>query len=165
MAMCYLDGMQWKPMGKGCNRNPHSAFSFLANMVYQRKTSLQSMLACESIKEVTRLLEVSATPYWQMRSHFGAESKRLLSDGPSEAFCRSESTFLEMITLVPLQYLFTIQQFVHPLYTFSDTCHYRILCLLLLVTKAQIHPVGLYLMTLNKLYPSREPHRRRGSND
>ena len=67
--------MQWKPMGKGCNRNPHSAFSFLANMVYQRKTSLQSMLACESIKEVTRLLEVSATPYWQMRSHFGAESK------------------------------------------------------------------------------------------
>lgn len=67
--------MQWKPMGKGCNRNPHSAFSFLANMVYQRKTSLQSMLACESIKEVTRLLEVSATPYWQMCSHFGAESK------------------------------------------------------------------------------------------
>ena len=70
-----LDGMQWKPMGKGCNRNPHSAFSFLANMVYQRRTSLQSMLACETAKEVTSLLEVSATPYWQMRSHFGAECK------------------------------------------------------------------------------------------
>ena len=70
-----LDGMQWKPMGKGCNRNPHPAFSFLANMVYQRKTSLQSMLACETAKEVTSLLEMSATPYWQMRSHFGAESK------------------------------------------------------------------------------------------
>ena len=41
-----LDGKQWKPMGKGCNRNPHPAFSFLANMYYQRKTSLQSMLAC-----------------------------------------------------------------------------------------------------------------------
>ena len=70
-----LDGMQWKPMGRGCNRNPHPAFSFLANMVYQRKTSLQSMLACETAKEVTSLLEVAATPYWQMRSHFGAESK------------------------------------------------------------------------------------------
>ena len=70
-----LDGKQWKPMGKGCNRNPHSAFSFLANMVYQRKTSLQSMLACESAKEVASLLEVSATPYWQMRSYFGAECK------------------------------------------------------------------------------------------
>ena len=70
-----LDGRQWKPMGKGCNRYPHPAFSFLANMVYQRKTSLQSMLASETAKEVTSLLEVSATPYWQMRSHFGAECK------------------------------------------------------------------------------------------
>ena len=67
-------------MGKGCNRNPHSAFSFLANMCYQRKTSLQIMLACKSIKEVTRLFEVSATPYWQMRSHFGAESKTCLQN-------------------------------------------------------------------------------------
>ena len=70
-----LDGRQWKPMGKGCNRNPHPAFSFLANMVCQRKTSLQTMLACETAKEVTSLLQVSATPYWQMRSHFGAECK------------------------------------------------------------------------------------------
>ncbi|MCR5473247.1 MAG: DUF2851 family protein [Prevotella sp.] len=70
-----LDGKQWKPMGKGSNRYPHSAFSFLANMYYQRKTSLQSMLACETAKEVTSLLNVSATPYWQTRSHFGAECK------------------------------------------------------------------------------------------
>ena len=70
-----LDGKQWKPMGKGGNRNPHPAFSFLANMVYQRKTSLQTMLACETAKEVTSLLQVSATLYWQMRSHFGAERK------------------------------------------------------------------------------------------
>ena len=70
-----LDGKQWKPMGKGSNRNPHQAFSFLANMYYQRKTSLQSMLACETAKEVTSLLNVSATPYWQTRSHFGAMSK------------------------------------------------------------------------------------------
>ena len=70
-----LDGKQWKPMGKGSNRNPHQAFSFLANMYYQRKTSLQSMLACETAKKVTSLLNVSATPYWQIRSHFGAECK------------------------------------------------------------------------------------------
>ena len=70
-----LDGKQWKPMGKGSNRNPHQAFSFLANMYYQRKTSLQSMLACETAKEVTSLLNVSATPYWQLRNHFGAECK------------------------------------------------------------------------------------------
>ena len=84
-----LDGRQWKPMGKGCNRYPHPAFSFLANMVYQRKTSLQSMLASETAKEVTSLLEVSATPYWQMRSHFGAECKtcaKRLSRG-NEVYC------------------------------------------------------------------------------
>lgn len=44
-------------------------------MCYQRKTSLQSMLVCKTIKEITYLLEVSVTPYRQMRSHFGAESK------------------------------------------------------------------------------------------
>ena len=70
-----LDGRQWKPMGKGSNRNPHPAFTFLANMCYQRKTPLQTMLACETAKEVTNLLQVSATPYWKMRSHFGAECK------------------------------------------------------------------------------------------
>ena len=70
-----LDGKQWKPMRKGSSRNPHQAFSFLVNMYYQRKTSLQSMLACETAKEVTSLLNVSATPYWQTRSHFGAECK------------------------------------------------------------------------------------------
>lgn len=70
-----LDGKQWKPMGKGSNRYPHPAFSFLANMYYQRKTSLQSMLACETAKEVTSLLNVSATPYWQPHSHFGVTGK------------------------------------------------------------------------------------------
>ena len=70
-----LDGKQWKPMGKGSNRTPHLAFVFLANMYYLRKTSLQSMLACETAKEVTNLLNVSATPYWQTHYHFGAMSK------------------------------------------------------------------------------------------
>ncbi|MBQ6482276.1 MAG: DUF2851 family protein, partial [Anaerolineaceae bacterium] len=69
-----LDGKQWKLMGKGCNRTPHLAFVFLANMCYQRKTSLQDMLKCESIKEVQNLLKVSVTPYWQIHYHFGAVS-------------------------------------------------------------------------------------------
>lgn len=70
-----LDGKQWKPMGKGCNRNPHPAFSFLANMYYQRKTSLHAMLKCETMTEVRNLLKVSATLYWQTHNHFGAECK------------------------------------------------------------------------------------------
>ena len=70
-----LDGKQWKPMGKGCNRTPHLAFVFLANMCYQRKTSLQDMLKCESMKEVQNLLKVSVTPYWQTHYHFGAVSR------------------------------------------------------------------------------------------
>ena len=60
--------------GKGCNRTPHLAFVFLANMCYQRKTSLQDMLKCESMKEVQNLLKVSVTPYWQTHYHFGAVS-------------------------------------------------------------------------------------------
>ena len=70
-----LDGKQWKPMGKGINRNPHPAFSFLANMYYQSKTSLHTTLKCETMTEVRNLLKVSATPYWQTHNHFGAECK------------------------------------------------------------------------------------------
>ncbi len=70
-----LDGKQWQPMGNGRNRTPHLAFSFLANMYYLRKTSLHAMLKCETMTEVRNLLKVSATPYWQTRSHFGAECK------------------------------------------------------------------------------------------
>ena len=43
-----LDGKQWKPMGKGCNRNPHPAFSFLANMVYQRVGSVRHTLLADA---------------------------------------------------------------------------------------------------------------------
>jgi hypothetical protein len=43
-------------------------------MCYQRKTSLQDMLKCESMKEVQNLLKVSVTPYWQTHYHFGAVS-------------------------------------------------------------------------------------------
>ena len=68
-----LDGKQWKPMGNGRNRTPHLTFSFLANMYYQCKTSLHTMLKCETLKEVHNLLKVFATPYWQRHSHFGAE--------------------------------------------------------------------------------------------
>ena len=70
-----LDGKQWKPMGKGNNRNPHPVFSFLSNMYYQCKTSLYAMLKCETMTEVRNLLKVSATPYWQTHNHFGAECK------------------------------------------------------------------------------------------
>ena len=70
-----LDGKQWKPMRKGSSRNPHQAFSFLVNMYYQRKTSLHTMLKCETLKEVRNLLKVNATPYWQTHNHFGATTR------------------------------------------------------------------------------------------
>lgn len=79
-----LDGRQWQPMGNGRNRTPHLAFSFLAKMCYQRKTSLHSMLKCETLKEVRNLLKVSATPYWQMHTHFGAMIKTSVSQLSAE---------------------------------------------------------------------------------
>ena len=52
-----LDGMLWKPMGKGCNRNPHSAFSFLANMVYRQGGD-------EPVGSVRHTLLADAQPLW-----------------------------------------------------------------------------------------------------
>lgn len=70
-----LDGKKWQPMGNGRNRTPHLAFSFLANMYYQRKTALHTMLTCDTLKEVRNLLKVNATPYWQTHNHFGATTR------------------------------------------------------------------------------------------
>ena len=52
------------------------ALSWLANMYYQRKTSLQTMLGCKSAKAIHDLLRVSATPYWQMHNQFGQTIKK-----------------------------------------------------------------------------------------
>ncbi|MBE6070149.1 MAG: DUF2851 family protein, partial [Clostridium lundense] len=66
----------WQPMACGRNRAPHVALSWLANMCYQHKTSLQTMLSIKSVKELHDFLTVTATPYWQMHGHFGACSAR-----------------------------------------------------------------------------------------
>ena len=71
-----VDGNRWQPMACGRNRTPHVALSWLANMCYQRKTLLQTMLSIKSVKELHDFLTVTATPYWQMHGHFGACSAR-----------------------------------------------------------------------------------------
>ncbi|MBQ7510197.1 MAG: DUF2851 family protein [Prevotella sp.] len=78
-----VDGRLWKPMGSGRMASLPVALSWLANIFYQRKTSLQTMLGCKSVKEIHDLLRVSATPYWQMHNQFGQiikKSERELTD-------------------------------------------------------------------------------------
>ncbi len=78
-----VNGKLWEPMGSGRTASLPVALSWLANMYYQRKTSLQTMLGCKSAKAIHDLLRVSATPYWQMHNQFGQtikKSERELTD-------------------------------------------------------------------------------------
>ena len=78
-----INGRLWKPMGSGHTASLPVALSWLANMYYQRKTSLQAILGCKSAKAIHDLLRVSATPYWQMHNQFGQtikKSERELTD-------------------------------------------------------------------------------------
>ncbi len=78
-----VNGKLWEPMGSGRTTSLPVALSWLANMYYQRKTSLQTMLGCKSAKAIHDLLRVSATPYWQMHNQFGQtikKSERELTD-------------------------------------------------------------------------------------
>lgn len=78
-----IDGTLWHPIGNGRTASLPVALSWLANMYYQRKTSLQTMLSGKSAKAMHDLLRVSATPYWQMHNQFGQivkKSERELTD-------------------------------------------------------------------------------------
>lgn len=78
-----INGKLWEPMGSGRTASLPVTLSWLANMYYQRKTSLQTMLGCKSAKAIHDLLRVSATPYWQMHNQFGQtikKSERELTD-------------------------------------------------------------------------------------
>ena len=78
-----INGKLWEPMGSGRTASLPVTLSWLANMYYQRKTSLQTMLGCKSARAIHDLFRVSATPYWQMHNQFGQtikKSERELTD-------------------------------------------------------------------------------------
>lgn len=54
---------------------PQIRISQLANLHFQRKTGLATLLECKNISELMTTLNTTATEYWQTHYNFGQESK------------------------------------------------------------------------------------------
>jgi len=79
---------------------------------------------------------------------------------PGKAFGCSFIRMLEVIAWVPFKNgvdAVCRQEFMLPMDTVADLCHNRIFCLLLLVAKAEIDCMGLWLVGLSIFYPLRVP--------
>ena len=55
---------------------PYIRLSQLANLYYERRTSLSALLECKTVDELRRLLDTHVTPYWETHYTFGATSAR-----------------------------------------------------------------------------------------
>ena len=55
---------------------PHIRISQLANLFYERRSSLSALLECETVDALRRLLATHVTPYWETHYVFGSESPR-----------------------------------------------------------------------------------------
>ena len=54
---------------------PQIRISQLANLHFQRKTGLATLLECKNISELMKTLDTTATEYWHTHYNFGQESK------------------------------------------------------------------------------------------
>jgi len=55
---------------------PHIRISQLANLYYERRTSLSALVDCEDMVSLAEMLQTKVTPYWETHYTFGSESVR-----------------------------------------------------------------------------------------
>ena len=69
-----MDYTAWRFLRLRPQNFPHIRIAQLANLYYERRTSLSSLLDCETIEQLRHLLSTQVTPYWQTHFIFGSES-------------------------------------------------------------------------------------------
>lgn len=70
-----MDHAQWRFLRLRPQNFPHIRLSQLAQLYYERRSSLSALLDCETLDRLRELLKTHATPYWQTHYLFGLESK------------------------------------------------------------------------------------------
>jgi hypothetical protein len=70
-----MSAAQWRFLRLRPQNFPHIRLSQLAQLYYERRTSLSLLLECETLDDLRQLLQTHATPYWQQHYVFGQESK------------------------------------------------------------------------------------------
>ena len=71
-----LDGKQWKYLRLRPQNFPQIRLAQLANLYYERRTGLRSLVESESIASLREQYTTQVTPYWSTHYSFGCESDR-----------------------------------------------------------------------------------------
>lgn len=96
-SMQPMDAAQWRFLRLRPQNFPHIRLSQLAQLYFERRTSLSPLLECETLDALRQLLQTHATPYWQQHYVFGQESK------PNEKRLSASSlTLLIINTAIPV---------------------------------------------------------------
>ena len=69
-----LDHTMWRFLRLRPQNFPHIRIAQLANLYYERRAGLSTLIECQSIDELRQLLATHVTPYWESHYVFGAES-------------------------------------------------------------------------------------------
>ena len=75
-SMQPMDFKLWRFLRLRPQNFPHIRISQLANLYYQRKTSLSQLVECETVEDLKRLFCSHVTPYWETHYTFGSTSSK-----------------------------------------------------------------------------------------
>ena len=71
-----MDSQLWRFLRLRPQNFPHIRISQLANLFYQRRASLSSLVDCKDMPSLADMLRTQVTPYWETHYTFGSESFR-----------------------------------------------------------------------------------------
>ena len=71
-----MDASQWRFLRLRPQNFPHIRISQLANLYYQQRLGLSTLIECKTVDELKALLRSQVTPYWETHYVFGSLSAK-----------------------------------------------------------------------------------------
>ncbi len=71
-----MNAQLWRFLRLRPQNFPHIRIAQLANLYYERRTSLSALIDCRDMASMTDMLQTKVTPYWETHYTFGSESVR-----------------------------------------------------------------------------------------
>ena len=71
-----MDYKLWRFLRLRPQNFPHIRISQLANLYYERRTSLSRLIECETLDDLRDMMRTHVTPYWETHYTFGSESTK-----------------------------------------------------------------------------------------
>jgi len=96
-SMKPMDFVLWQFLRLRPQNFPYIRIAQLANLYYERRTGLSSLVECTTVGELRQLFRTHVTPYWETHYAFGIESAR-----NSKTISVSSADLLIINTAIPM---------------------------------------------------------------